>query len=612
MAVWPMGPYLQIDPLGRGRGSSKLPPISSETPGFSKLDVLKERLQQRLERERQAKLTAMYRQQYHQALLRLRATCLPQAPRPPQPYRAEEQQPSWLPGAKRCPGIDRSQPLKPIDRAVGPCSDVSPGDPESDWQRLPRQEAPQRPGVSYRPSPHKAPSDRDRETELEPPRPLHRGRAGQRPQPCSLADQGRSLTHARSRENLIEQQLRRIEAELRDIQRQREAEEDEEKEDEEGAECVEIMRVERERGWQRERRDSLGRHRSEEERSEGESSEGERWGRLEREGSEADRERSERKRSERQRSRRTGERSRRSEGERPGRSEGMRPGRHWSESERGKKEIGSEREERGRARERNKREKWERSEKERLGEIEREVKLRDRVRVRGGSRVGGGNWESAHSHRVGGQSDGREGGSDRGAAVGDESPQVAEEDCDHSNPFAGYSESPAEEKQNSRNTETECGDGEQSGDVGWDGHYSPEEKAHCSYCGRRFVLDRLDTHTEICKKVYMRKRKIYDSAQKRAKGTDLENYQCSHKIVPIPKVNWKKKHDSFIRMLHAAQQAELEVYRRRKAAQTAPAGANRPDFIQCPSCSRRFEHSVAEGHIPKCMSLRSWPGPSKR
>ncbi|XP_072107433.1 uncharacterized protein [Mobula birostris] len=250
MAVWPMGPYLQIDPLspiGRGRGSSKLPPISSETPGFSKLDVLRERLQQRLEKERQAKLTAIYRQQYHQALLRLRATCLPQAPRPPQPYRAEEQQPSWLPGSKRCPGIDRSQPLKPIDRAAGPCSDVSPGGPGSDRQRLLRQEAPPWPGVTYRPSPHKAPSDKARETELEPPRPRHRGRAGQRPQPCSLADQGRS------RENLIEQQLRRIEAELRDIQRQREAEEEEEeeKEDEEGAEGVEIMRMEKE--WERER-----------------------------------------------------------------------------------------------------------------------------------------------------------------------------------------------------------------------------------------------------------------------------------------------------------------------------------------------------------------------
>ncbi|XP_038646357.1 LOW QUALITY PROTEIN: serine/threonine-protein kinase Nek9 [Scyliorhinus canicula] len=79
------------------------------------------------------------------------------------------------------------------------------------------------------------------------------------------------------------------------------------------------------------------------------------------------------------------------------------------------------------------------------------------------------------------------------------------------------------------------------------------------------------------------------------------------------KGNWKLKHDSFIRMLHAAQQIELEIYRgKKKGSRAAPSPSLNSDYIQCPHCSRRFEPNVAHSHIPKCKTLRSRPAPPKR
>ncbi|GCC42512.1 hypothetical protein chiPu_0026559, partial [Chiloscyllium punctatum] len=64
-------------------------------------------------------------------------------------------------------------------------------------------------------------------------------------------------------------------------------------------------------------------------------------------------------------------------------------------------------------------------------------------------------------------------------------------------------------------------------------------------------------------------------------------------------------------MLHAAQQAELEIYRGKKQAIAAASPSVNSDYVQCPHCSRRFEPNVAQSHIPKCKTLRSRPTPPK-
>ncbi|XP_067881651.1 uncharacterized protein [Heterodontus francisci] len=750
MAGWEMGPYLQIDPLspyGKNKTSRKLPPISQGSHDAqlaapqTKLDLLKCQFQQKLEKEKQVKLMAIYKQQYQDALYRLRTTCLLEAHSGPwtnsgiyehssadvtlvQQLPPEEQDSAWTqvalgPQGKRSAGIDRSHPLRPIDRRNSGHSNILNLEGESsDWRNLISLDAPMWPAITFRPSPPKGPKDkcqssrshlRTRERCIEL-RPLEdstssvqlRQRSSQHNNSaCTKGQEPKEVQNSQEigrqnieveickKESLIQGRLRKIEEELRQIQMQRDQVEEEEMEEKNMVETVRMERgrSERERSErERSERERSERERSERERSERERSERERSGRERSERERSERERSERERSERERSERErserersgrerpererseregSERERsgrerpereRSERERPERErpererpererpererpererpERERPDRERPERERSERERAGrerperERSERQRERERSERERAkrdrtereraerEREEKEKLVEMEREAKQRQRERLKrenardvGDHRAAKGNSEKSYKIKSSGHSKGEELIEDSFDGCS------SEEYTDHSNPFADYKETASEAKDD---TEDDMDDrahsrgSPQNDGAEWNGHYSPEEKAHCPFCGRRFVLDRLSTHTEICKKVFKRKRKIYDSAQKRAKGTDLENYQCCHKIMPAPKVNWKQKHDAFIRMLHAAQEIELQIYRGKKGNTTAPCSSLNPDYVQCPHCSRRFERNVAQSHIPKCKTLRSRPAPPKR
>ncbi|XP_059505403.1 zinc finger C2HC domain-containing protein 1C-like [Stegostoma tigrinum] len=708
MACWEMGPYLQIDPLspyGKNKSSRKLPPISqgghdiSFTTPQTKLDLLKCQIQQKLEREKQVKLMAIYKQQYQEALYRLRTTYLLEAhsgsyrnpsisERPSsdvslvQSPTSEDQDFGWTqvtlgPQGKKSAGIDRAHPLRPINRRHSGLSNFE-GE-TCDWRNLIPIDAPMWPAVTFRPSPPRGPKSkgqsscsqlRSRERSAE----LRTSEDSTSPvEPCQWNSQcnnsnfsngleSRELQNSQQngrinieveiskKESLIQGRLRKIEEELRLIQMQRE-ETDEEMEDHNMEESMKAERgaAERERseremeGSMRERsvreRENSGRDRSERE-MEGSMRERSEWERENsgRERSVRERERSGRDRSEREMEGSMRERSewkRENSGrersvrtrEGPGR-ESESSGREWLErnwessgrerSEREREWSDRERSERERSeKERAKRERTDREkeEKEKMLEIEREAKQRQRDKLKrenakdGDHRTTKSSSESLCRMKISSQY--------KGEHLTEVSFDVgsSEEYSDHSNPFADYKEIASEEKDDTKNDTNHTAhysDSLQNERSEWNGHYSPEEKAHCPSCGRRFVLDRLDTHTEICKKVYKRKRKVYDSAQKRAKGTDLENYQCCHKVIPAPRVNWKLRHDAFIRMLHAAQQAELEIYREKKQTMGAASPSANSDYIQCPHCSRRFEPNVAQNHIPKCKTLRSRPAPPKR
>ncbi|GCC18867.1 hypothetical protein chiPu_0021729 [Chiloscyllium punctatum] len=647
-----MGPYLQIDPLspyGKNKSSRKLPPISQDghdipfaTPQ-TKLDLLKCQIQQKLEREKQVKLMAIYKQQYQEALYRLRTTYLVEAHsgsyRNPgiseqlsadgshvQSPMSEDQDLGWTqvtlgPQGKRSAGIDRAHPLRPIDRRHSGLSNVLNFEGETpDWRSLIHLDAPMWPAVTFRPSPPKAPRSkcqsnwsqlRSRERGME----LRTSEDSTSPvQPHQRSSQCNNSTFSKGletrelknsqqndrinidveiskKESLIQGRLRKIEEELRLIQMQRD-ETDEEMEDQNMEESMTAERGVMERERSEREMEGSGRERSEREReNSGRESSGrerlvrarERPGRESessgREWSEREREWSGRERSERKRERSGRERSERGrewlgrESESSGREwsergrewsgreseslgrersergrEGL--GREWSEreressgrarSERERESSGRERESSGRERserERAKRERTdrEREDKEKMLELEREAKHRQRDITENvkdvDHRTTKSSNENSYKVKISNQYKGKEltedsfdGGS-------------SDEYSDHSNPFANYKEIANEEKNDTKDDTDHTAQYSNSVEnerTEWDGHYSPEEKAHCPFCGRRFVLDRLDTHTEICKKVYKRKRKVYDSAQKRAKGTDLENYQCSHKVIPAP------------------------------------------------------------------------------
>uniref|UniRef100_H3BG16 Zinc finger C2HC-type containing 1C n=1 Tax=Latimeria chalumnae TaxID=7897 RepID=H3BG16_LATCH len=149
-------------------------------------------------------------------------------------------------------------------------------------------------------------------------------------------------------------------------------------------------------------------------------------------------------------------------------------------------------------------------------------------------------------------------------------------------------------------------------------NYSPfiSQLTPCSFCGRKFAVDRLSKHAKICKKSQNSKRKVFDSSKARAKGTDLEQYhnrkskvtsQCKH--CPSPKKNtWRQKHESFIRTIRQAREITQQISRGVKPSDlpTLPPEEN-PDYVPCSHCGRRFAPKVAERHIPKCENIKSRP-----
>ncbi|MEE6494218.1 hypothetical protein FKM82_017057, partial [Ascaphus truei] len=50
------------------------------------------------------------------------------------------------------------------------------------------------------------------------------------------------------------------------------------------------------------------------------------------------------------------------------------------------------------------------------------------------------------------------------------------------------------------------------------------ELVQCRVCQRQFASQRLEKHTQVCKKMQSSRRKVFDSSKARAKGTDLEQY----------------------------------------------------------------------------------------
>ncbi|XP_066497940.1 zinc finger C2HC domain-containing protein 1C isoform X2 [Hoplias malabaricus] len=131
----------------------------------------------------------------------------------------------------------------------------------------------------------------------------------------------------------------------------------------------------------------------------------------------------------------------------------------------------------------------------------------------------------------------------------------------------------------------------------------------CNICQRCFTNDRLERHSRVCEKQQQSKRKVFDSAHFRAKGTDLEAFMKTNSRPMSPEVkknNWRQKHEAFIHNM-------------RQARAPAPGGlqpqANadvNPDYISCPHCGRRFAPGPAERHIPKCQTIKSRPPPPPR
>ncbi|XP_029807202.1 zinc finger C2HC domain-containing protein 1C isoform X2 [Suricata suricatta] len=144
------------------------------------------------------------------------------------------------------------------------------------------------------------------------------------------------------------------------------------------------------------------------------------------------------------------------------------------------------------------------------------------------------------------------------------------------------------------------------------------ELGECRHCGRKFLLLRLERHSNVCSRVQSSKRKVFDSSKARAKGTELEQFlnwkgPASVKADPPRKSNWRQKHESFIRTLRQAREVQQVIAKGGNPSDLPPIlPAENPDYIQCPHCSRHFAPKVAERHIPKCKTIKNRPPPPRR
>lgn len=143
----------------------------------------------------------------------------------------------------------------------------------------------------------------------------------------------------------------------------------------------------------------------------------------------------------------------------------------------------------------------------------------------------------------------------------------------------------------------------------------------CRNCQRSFASDRLGVHEKICRKLST-KRPVFDAAQKRMAGTQLESFlQASgknqlqwrrggrnyikQKHAP-PKNNWRQTHEQLIQAFRNAREATRILKMGGNVADLPPPPppAPNPDYIQCPHCLRRFNEMAANRHIPQCANYR--------
>lgn len=137
----------------------------------------------------------------------------------------------------------------------------------------------------------------------------------------------------------------------------------------------------------------------------------------------------------------------------------------------------------------------------------------------------------------------------------------------------------------------------------------------CRNCGRHFAADRLAKHEEICIKTSKKKRKVFDPTKMRVKGTEAESYlrnaaKTKAKAPELPKADWRRQHEDFIRSIRDAKAAQAHVAAGGKLSDLPPPPPmDTSHLIPCPHCGRKFNDSAAQRHIPRCKDIINKPKP---
>ncbi|GAB5571953.1 zinc finger C2HC domain-containing protein 1B isoform X3 [Prionailurus iriomotensis] len=131
-----------------------------------------------------------------------------------------------------------------------------------------------------------------------------------------------------------------------------------------------------------------------------------------------------------------------------------------------------------------------------------------------------------------------------------------------------------------------------------------------------------ERHGPICRKLFNKKRKPFNSLKQRLQGTDILIVRTApqSKHQPVRRSNWRQQHEDFINAIRSAKQSTLAVKEGRPLPPPPPPSINpgllgkssqpftidaHHDYIQCPYCMRRFNETAASRHINFCKDQSS-------
>jgi rubrerythrin len=157
-----------------------------------------------------------------------------------------------------------------------------------------------------------------------------------------------------------------------------------------------------------------------------------------------------------------------------------------------------------------------------------------------------------------------------------------------------------------------------------------QEQMECPSCSRKFNAGPYQKHVKICAKVFIQKRKAFDSSKMRVAG-DKELQEILQKKAREERTKRKKglpvgeekplTGAGEVPKWKAESKAFREAMKQSRAISVAEAtGAPMPvvvasqvdpSLVLCPHCNRRFNKKAADRHIPLCQNIIAKPSSLK-
>mmetsp|Transcript_60394 Transcript_60394/g.168752 ORF Transcript_60394/g.168752 Transcript_60394/m.168752 type:complete len:521 (-) Transcript_60394:98-1660(-) len=172
------------------------------------------------------------------------------------------------------------------------------------------------------------------------------------------------------------------------------------------------------------------------------------------------------------------------------------------------------------------------------------------------------------------------------------------------------------------------------GPANFDADVMDDGRMRCVYCGRYFAPDRIEKHQSICGKLKSARpvgvdgqptqegRKVFNAqAQRTESGAAFvtpQQYKRQHdqkmKAAAEERARrtgsrWRAQHAQFQDVVRAGRNDGTETLHPSRRDAGPPNQRLDDGTTQCPHCSRRFEQSVADRHIPICAKVLNRPKP---